>query len=76
MTDPVPPALRLALGLFVSALADFSKLTPEDQALVATAAGLDHDGMVEAMRQLGTNFSRAAAIAEGNRMDRQPGALQ
>jgi len=74
----IPPAMRLAVGLFMTALADFSRLSPEDQALYARSAGLDSREMVEAFRQLGAYFSRAATIAEGNQIDRQrqPGVLQ
>jgi hypothetical protein len=75
--NPMPPAMQFALGLIMRALDDFSKLTPEDQAVYADACGLDNAAMVEAFRSLGAYFTRAARIAEANRIDqRQPGVLQ
>jgi hypothetical protein len=76
--NPMPPALQFALGLIMRALDDFSKLTPEDQAVYADACGLDNTAMTQAFRELGEYFTRAARIAEANRRDqqRQPGVLQ
>ena len=77
-SNPLPPAMRFALGLFLRALDDFAKLSPADQADYMQACSLgDHEAR-EAFRTMGAYLTKAAAIAEVNRTDqqRQPGALQ